>query len=115
MQARRRFIAVFALTVIGVWGATYLATSKWQANEAITEGAPQQTVAALWAVMDLLVVLAWIGAGIIVALAWVGRLLAVDRTPMPAPPPVQPTPTLPTPPVVTAPVVAPKHALEDPQ
>lgn len=78
-SGRSRFVATVILTIIGVWGGTYLATSRWKSNEAITGGAPQQTVAALWAVMDLLIVLAWIGAALVIAVAWVGRMLTSSQ------------------------------------
>ena len=81
MQDRRRYIATVLLVLIGVGASTTLATTKWKANEEITGGAPQQTVAALWAIMDLLIVVAWVGAVLIITVAWVGRLLAASSRP----------------------------------
>ena len=72
MSRQTGFNALITLAIVGAGGGGLYALNRFSANEAITAGAPQQTVAALWAVMDLLVALIGVGVVLVWTVAWHG-------------------------------------------
>lgn len=89
MSKRSGFNALILVTLIGAGGGVMYALSRHGDNELFTAGAPQQSVVALWAVMDLLMVLIGVVVALVLTVAWHGlaqpeRAVPIAKTPDPS-------------------------------
>lgn len=70
MSKRVGFNVLVLLTIVGAGGGVLYALGRFGSNSTLTAGAPQQTVVALWAIMDLLVVLIGLSVMLVLTVAW---------------------------------------------
>lgn len=82
MPRRAGFNALVLTTIVGAIGGVVYALNRHSSNEDLATGAPQQTVIALWAVMDLLVVLIGVGVAMVLTMAW-RDLAPIEEPPRP--------------------------------